>query len=78
MSNTQPTQIDGAPYIPMLLMPEDKARIYRAAPELLQAAKDFVYNAKHLKVAGYGDCEVQLDASFKELELAIAKAEGRE
>lgn len=54
------------------------AYLVAASPDLLQAAKDFVQNVKHDKVAGYGDCEVQFDASFKQLEAAIAKAESRE
>lgn len=57
---------------------EANARLIAAAPELLRAMKDFTWNVKHQKVAGYGDSEVQFDASFKQMEAAIAKAEGRE
>lgn len=43
--------------------------------ELLTAMQDFISNVKRQKVAGYGDSEVQFDASFKEMERALAKAE---
>jgi predicted SAM-dependent methyltransferase len=45
--------------------------VFAPPSKLLTAARDFIANVKNHKVYGWGDCEPQFDASFKELEDAI-------